>query len=58
MAVNDIVRSLAGVVCPIGLGLLWSWHSAMAVVLVIALMPMVAIACYGGLFLRIDGATD
>ena len=50
MALNDIVRSLAGVVCPIGLGLIWTQHSASAVVLAITMMPVIGTICYGTLW--------
>lgn len=52
MALNDIVRSLAGVLCPIGLGFLWTWQSAGAVVLAITLLPAIGTVCYFVLFLR------
>ncbi len=52
MALNDIVRSFAGVVFPIGLGLLWTYQSANAVVLAITLLPAVGTFCYTALLIR------
>ena len=51
MALNDIVRSFAGVVFPIGLGLLWTHQSARSAVLVITLLPVSGAIFYGLLFL-------
>lgn len=50
MALNDIVRSFAGVILPIGLGFLWAYYSASIVVLTITLLPIVGTICYAILF--------
>ncbi len=52
MALNDIVRSLAGVIFPIGLGFLWTYQSAGVVVLAITLLPAIGTVCYTVLFLK------
>ena len=51
MALNDIVRSFAGVVCPIGLGFLWAGRGVSTVLVVLLVMPVVGIAAYGLMFL-------
>ena len=51
MALNDVVRSFAGVIFPIGLGLLWTYQSAQAVVLTITLLPVIGTVCYAALYL-------
>lgn len=50
MALNDIVRSFAGVILPIGLGFIWTYYSASIVVLTITLLPVVGTICYAILF--------
>lgn len=52
MALNDIVRSFAGVVCPIGLGLIWHRSGATAVVYVLAALPVIGALCYLGLLVH------
>ena len=51
MALNDIVRSFAGVVFPIGLGLLWTHQSPRIVVLVITFLPVIGAFSYGLLWM-------
>lgn len=46
MALNDIVRSLAGVVCPIGLGLIWSNLGVTWVLAVLVALPATGAVCY------------
>lgn len=46
MALNDIVRSLAGVVCPIGLGFLWHHQGVTAVLYVLVALPVLGTAAY------------
>lgn len=46
MALNDIVRSAAGVICPIGLGLLWKSQGPAAVVSLLVALPIVGMICY------------
>ena len=46
MALNDLVRSFAGVICPIGLGLVWSRQGSPVVVSILLAMPVVGILCY------------
>ena len=46
MALNDIVRSLAGVICPVGLGLIWANKGPIAVVTVLTALPAVGALCY------------
>ena len=47
MALNDIVRSFAGVVCPIGLGLIWKNEGVTPVLSVLLALPILGIAVYG-----------
>ncbi len=54
MALNDIVRSFAGVICPIGLGLIWEGSGARAVVYVLAALPVIGALCYLGLLVRVS----
>ena len=54
MALNDIVRSFAGVLFPIGLGFLWTWQNATAVVLAITLLPVVGTISYTILYLKLS----
>ena len=51
MALNDIMRSLAGVLCPIGLGFVWTQHSVTAVIVVLTVLPAVGTFCYLTLYL-------
>ncbi len=46
MALNDVVRSLAGIVAPIGLGFLWARHGAVVVTAVLAALPAAGVVCY------------
>jgi MFS family permease len=46
LSLVDVVRSLAGVLCPIGLGTLWNYSGAFPVVLVITSLPMIAVVGY------------
>ncbi|MCH8805443.1 MAG: MFS transporter [Planctomycetes bacterium] len=46
MALNDIVRSFAGVVCPIGLGFIWANHGVVPVTAILAALPAVGVLCY------------
>ncbi|MCZ6682572.1 MAG: MFS transporter [Planctomycetota bacterium] len=46
MALNDIVRSFAGVVCPVGLGLIWSNLGVTWVLAVLAGLPAAGVLCY------------
>jgi MFS family permease len=46
MALNDIVRSFAGVVCPIGLGLVWRSHGPSAVLAVLLALPVLGMLSY------------
>ena len=51
LALNDMVRSLAGILCPVGLGLVWThWGPRMAVMVLVAL-PFIAIVSYLSLLL-------
>ncbi len=53
MALNDLVRSFAGVICPIGLGLVWSRQGSVVVVSILLAMPAVGILCYLSLLLAL-----
>jgi MFS family permease len=46
LALNDVVRSLAGVLSPIGLGLIWSHRGPTTVVTVLTTLPIVAVLAY------------
>lgn len=46
MALNDIVRSFAGVICPIGLGLIWANQGASTVVYVLVALPIAGVLAY------------
>jgi MFS family permease len=46
LALNDIVRSFAGVLCPIGLGLLWKHRGPTGALSVLTVLPFIAIAAY------------
>ena len=46
MALNDIVRSFAGVICPTGLGLIWQHSGPTTVVIVLTLFPAVGMTCF------------
>lgn len=46
MALNDIMRSFAGVICPIGLGFAWNEQGPVAVVIIITALPAVGTLCY------------
>ena len=46
MALNDIVRSFAGVVCPIGLGFVWANQGPVAVTMVLTALPAAGVLCY------------
>lgn len=46
LALIDIVRSFAGIICPIGLGLIWEARDAKTVVYVIAALPVVGTIAY------------
>ena len=51
MALNDIVRSFAGVVCPIGLGFIWAGRGVSTVLIVLLAMPVLGMIAYGLMFL-------
>lgn len=51
MALNDIVRSFAGMVSPIGLGLLWEARGASSVVNLLVGVPAIGVLCYLALLL-------
>jgi MFS family permease len=46
LALNDIVRSFAGVVCPIGLGLVWTHRGPTTVLTVLTALPVIGVAAY------------
>lgn len=46
MALNDIVRSLAGVMCPIALGLVWEIRGASMVIYMLVALPVIGTLCY------------
>ena len=50
LALNDVVRSFSGVICPIGLGFLWKYSGPERCVQVLTLLPLVAIAWYLGIW--------
>ncbi len=55
MALNDIVRSFAGVICPIGLGLLWRYEGAHTVLAVLLALPIIGTMTYLALAWRQAG---
>ena len=46
LALNDVVRSAAGILCPIGLGLIWTHQGPRAVLALLLSLPVVAIFTY------------
>ncbi len=46
MALNDIVRSFAGVICPIGLGFIWRFQGVSTVLYVLVALPVVGMLSY------------
>ena len=55
LALNDAMRSLAGVVCPLTLGLLWEAEGVSAVLLALLALPVLGTLAYLGL-LALHGA--
>lgn len=46
LSLNDIVRSFAGVICPIGLGYVWTENGPVEVLLIITSLPFAAMLGY------------
>ncbi len=53
MALNDIERSLAGVICPIGLGLAWEYQGVETVIHLLVALPAIGILSYLALWLYV-----
>ena len=51
MALNDIVRSFAGVVCPIGLGFVWANYGVDVVTIILTALPAAGVLCYVAMLL-------
>ena len=51
MSLIDIVRSIAGVICPIGLGYIWDTNGPVPVVYLITTLPFIAIVGYAAIYL-------
>ncbi len=49
LALNDAMRSLAGVVAPIALGWVWEHQGVPLVLLIVLILPMIGTVCYGGM---------
>lgn len=50
LGVGDAVRSAAGVVLPIGLGLVWEGVGVSAVLAVLVTLPLIGVVLYGGAY--------
>jgi hypothetical protein len=51
MALNDLVRSFAGVICPIALGFIWKHEGPRVVVSTLLALPLAGMLCYLVIFL-------
>ena len=52
LAVPDAMRSVAAIVAPLGLGVLWEHHGVHAVLCVLVAVPLVGAAAYGVAWVR------